>query len=296
MSAANTGSGITDVAGITDFTDKVAVVTGGASGMGYAMAERFLADGATVVIADIEQEALDRAVAALDPTGRRILGVQTDVSSSESLQNLADRTVAAFGGADILCNNAGVETGGAIGDVTEEAWRWVMDVNFFGILNGCRIFLPLLQQRPKAHIVNTGSVASFATGTPTMAPYCASKFAVLGFSESLEIELRSQGSTVGVSVLAPGPVKTRMTEAERNKPDSVTVSADPERLRVIENLAKKTAESGLDPADVAGMVSEAIRRNEFFVLTHPEIALNGVRSRLDWMETGQPPAARTAGA
>lgn len=282
--------------GIKDFSGKVAVVTGGASGMGLAMARRFLADGAKVVIADIEQSALDTAVRDLDPTGERVLGIRTDVSSSESLQQLADKTVDAFGGVDILCNNAGVETGGPIADVTEQAWRWVMDVNFFGVLNGCRIFLPLLEQRPEAHIVNTASVAAFATGTPTMAPYCASKFAVLGFSESLEIELRSHGSTVGVSVLAPGPVKTRMTEAERNKPDSVKVSTDPERQKVIENLARKTAEVGMEPADVADMVAESIRDNRFFILTHPEIAVQGVRTRLAWMETGTPPAPRTAGA
>jgi NAD(P)-dependent dehydrogenase (short-subunit alcohol dehydrogenase family) len=281
--------------GIVDFEDKVAVVTGGASGIGFAMAQRFLADGAKVVVADIEQAALDRAVSDLDPSGERVLGIRTDVSSTDSLQHLADRTAEAFGGVDILCNNAGVETGGRIADVNEQAWRWVMDVNFFGILNGCRIFLPMLEQRPGAHIVNTASVAAFASGTPTMAPYCASKFAVLGFSESLEIELRSGGSTVGVSVLAPGPVKTRMTEAERNRPDSVTVSTDPERQQVIADLARKTAASGMDPADVAVMVSEAIQRNRFFVLTHPEIATQGVKTRLAWMETGQPPAPRTAG-
>ena len=276
-------------------TDKVAVVTGGASGIGFALAQRFLNHGARVVIADIDQGALDIALKALDPSGERTLAVRTDVSSSESLQNLADRTVEAFGGVDILCNNAGVETGGKISSISEQAWRWVMDVNFFGVLNGCRIFLPLLEQRPEAHIVNTASVAAFATGTPTMAPYCASKFAVLGFSESLEIELRSASSTVGVSLLAPGPVKTRMTEAERNKPESLRVVADDDRKKVIENLARITEESGLDPADVAGLVHEAILNNKFFVLPHPSIALQGIENRLSWMTTGEPPAPRVAG-
>jgi NAD(P)-dependent dehydrogenase (short-subunit alcohol dehydrogenase family) len=271
------------------------VVTGGASGIGFALAQRFLRDGARVVIADIDQGALDTAAAALDPSGGRVLAVRTDVSSVDSIQNLADRTVEAFGGVDILCNNAGVETGGKIGAISEQAWRWVMDVNFFGVLNGCRIFLPLLEQRPEGHIVNTASVAAFASGTPTMAPYCASKFAVLGLSESLEIELRSAGSTVGVSLLAPGPVKTRMTEAERNKPASVNVVLDADRQSMMANLARITAESGLDPADVADLVLEAIQTNKFFVLTHPSIAIQGVETRLSWMTTGEPPAPRVAG-
>lgn len=275
--------------------DKVAVVTGGASGIGFALARRFMHDGARVVIADIDQSGLDTAAAALDPTGDRVLAVRTDVSSVESLQHLADRTVEAFGGVDILCNNAGVETGGKISAISEQAWRWVMDVNFFGVLNGCRIFLPLLEQRPEGHIVNTASVAAFASGTPTMAPYCASKFAVLGFSESLEIELRSVGSTVGVSLLAPGPVKTRMTEAERNKPASVSVVADADRHAMMASLARITAESGMDPADVAEMVCEAILGNKFFVLPHPSMALQGLDTRRAWMTTGEPPAPRVAG-
>lgn len=282
--------------GIEDFAGKVAVITGGASGMGLAMARRFLAEGARVVVADIEQSALDDAVAELDPSGKDAFGVRTDVSSANSLQYLADRTVEVFGGVDILCNNAGVETGGPIGAVTEQAWRWVLDVNLFGVINGCRIFLPLLEQRPVAHIVNTASVAAFASGTPTMAPYCVSKFAVLGYSESLETELRSSGSTIGVSLLGPGPVKTRMTEAERNKPASLAVSTDRDRQKVIENLARKTAESGLEPSSVADMVAAAIRGNEFFVLPHPSIALEGVKTRLSWMETGEPPPPRVAGA
>ncbi|MFH5823173.1 SDR family NAD(P)-dependent oxidoreductase [Georgenia sp. AZ-5] len=279
---------------ITSFTDKVAVVTGGASGIGYAMAERFLTEGAKVVIADIEQAALDAALRTLGARGE-VIGVRTDVSDTASLQNLADRTVEAFGKVNVVCNNAGVETGGTFLNVPEQAWRWVMDVNFFGVLNGCRIFLPLLQQQEEAHIVNTASVAAFNSGSATMMPYCASKFAVLGMTESLEIELRGAGSHVGVSLLAPGPVRTRMPEAERNRPRTVPAATEPARVAVMEALARASAEIGLDPAHVAGLVVDAIRHNQFFVLTHPEMATAGVHKRLRWMETGEAPPVRVPG-
>lgn len=276
------------------FDSKVAVITGGASGMGYSMAERFLQLGANVVIADIEQSALDSALDQLAELGP-VLGVRTDVSSSDSVQALAEATIERFGEVHVLCNNAGVETGGSFGAIEEKSWRWVMDVNFFGPLNGCRAFLPLLELQPEAHIVNTASVAAFNTGTATMTPYATSKFALLALSESLEIELRARQSTVSVHVLAPGPVKTRMTEAERNRPADVNIVREPQRVEMMENLARLTEEFGLEPSIVAEMVLDSIRENSFFILPHPEMALEGVRRRLRWMETGEAPPARVVG-
>ncbi|GAA3884344.1 SDR family NAD(P)-dependent oxidoreductase [Leifsonia kafniensis] len=281
--------------GITDFTGRTAVVTGGASGIGFALAKRFLEEGARVVIADIEQSAIESAVAELTALGE-VRGIRTDVRDLDQVQALADATLEAFGRVDIVCNNAGVETGGTFLNITEQAWRWVMDVNFFGILNGCRVFLPILEANGGGHIVNTASVAAFNSGTATMTPYCASKFAVLGMSESLEVELRTTGSPVGVSLLAPGPVKTRMIEAERNRPADVPPATEPGRVAMMEKLAATTAEVGLDPAEVADQVLHAIRTNQFFVLTHPDMAMAGVQRRLDWMKTGVPPAARRAGS
>jgi NAD(P)-dependent dehydrogenase (short-subunit alcohol dehydrogenase family) len=283
------------MAGISDFAGRTAVVTGGASGIGFAMAQRFLQEGMRVAIADVEQSALDKATGELSAHGE-VIGVRTDVRRVEDLQALADAVLAEFGRVDVVCNNAGVETGGSFLSIPEEAWRWVMDVNFFGVLNGCRVFLPLLEANGGGHIVNTASVAAFNSGTATMTPYCASKFAVLGMSESLEIELRTGGSNVGVSLLAPGPVKTRMVEAERNRPADVPAATEPARVAVMERLAATTAEIGLEPAEVADKVLDAIRDNSFFVLTHPEMAQAGVRRRLDWMTTGIPPAARQAGS
>ena len=282
------------LAGITEFSGKTAVVTGGASGIGFAMARRFLEEGMRVAIADVEQSALDTAVRELSAFGD-VMGKRTDVRSVEDLEALAEAVLGTYGRIDVVCNNAGVETGGSFLSIPEEAWRWVMDVNFFGVLNGCRVFLPLLEAGGGGHIVNTASVAAFSSGTATMTPYCASKFAVLGMSESLEVELRTAGSAVGVSLLAPGPVKTRMVDAERNRPADVPLATEPGRVAVMERLAATTAEVGMDPAEVAGQVLEAIRTNTFFVLTHPEMAQGGVQRRLDWMATGTPPPARQAG-
>jgi NAD(P)-dependent dehydrogenase (short-subunit alcohol dehydrogenase family) len=283
------------MAGITEFSGKTAVVTGGASGIGFALARRFLEEGMRVAIADVEQSALDAAVRELSAFGD-VMGRRTDVRSVEDLEALAAAVLGTYGRIDVVCNNAGVETGGSFLSIPEEAWRWVMDVNFFGVLNGCRVFLPLLEAGGGGHIVNTASVAAFSSGTATMTPYCASKFAVLGMSESLEVELRTAGSSVGISLLAPGPVKTRMVDAERNRPADVPLATEPGRVAVMERLAATTAEVGLDPAEVAGQVLDAIRTNTFFVLTHPEMARAGVQRRLDWMATGTPPPARQAGS
>lgn len=278
-----------------NFQGKTAVVTGGASGIGLGLVTEFLEAGANVVIADIEQAALDRAEQELSNYHDQLLAVRTDVTDVLSIENLAEETVQRFGGVHIVCNNAGVETGGEFTQIPEDAWRWVMDVNFFGILNGCRVFLPLLEQQDEGHIVNTASVAAFASGTATMIPYCASKMAVLGMSESLDIELRARQSTVSVSVLAPGPVKSRMTEAERNRPSGVPAASGEDRIAAIERLAALTKESGLSPRVVAQQVLASITNKDFFILTHPDIAKQGVKTRLHWMETGQSPALRTAG-
>lgn len=277
-----------------NFDSKVTVVTGGASGMGFSMAERFLRLGGRIVIADIEQAALDVAREKLAEIGP-VLSVRTDVSSPDSVQALADATIERYGEVHILCNNAGVETGGSFGAIAEKSWRWVMDVNFFGPLNGCRVFLPHLEKQHEAHIVNTASVAAFHTGTATMTPYATSKFALLALSESLEVELRARQSPVYVHVLAPGPVKTRMTEAERNRPADVTIAQEPERVAMMARLARLSEESGLEPAEVAEMVEDAIRKNLFFILPHREMAIDGVLRRLRWMETGEAPPPRVAG-
>ncbi|WP_032388704.1 SDR family NAD(P)-dependent oxidoreductase [Rhodococcoides fascians] len=274
---------------------RVAVVTGAASGIGFALAERFVADGMKVVLADVETAALDRSVAGLRANGADVIGVRTDVRDLDAVTALAEETISAFGAVHLVCNNAGVETGGSFLEIPARAWEWVMDVNFYGVLNGCRVFLPLLEAQDEGHIVNTASVAAFATGTATMTPYCVSKSAILGLTECLAIELDSAGSHVGVSILAPGPVKTKMPESERNLPQGVTAALETHRVALMEQLKAKAAADGLEPAAVADMVVDAVRNRQFHILPHPDMALAGVRRRLQWMETGVLPAARRAG-
>ncbi|OZE91316.1 oxidoreductase [Rhodococcus sp. 14-2686-1-2] len=275
---------------------KVAVVTGGASGIGFAMADRFGRNGMKVVIADIEERRLQASTADLRASGFDAIGVVTDVADPESVRALAKHAIGHYGAVHILCNNAGVDSGAMFSDIPLRTWQWVMDVNFYGVLHGCREFLPLLRQERESHIVNTCSVSAVATGAPTMSPYIASKFAVLGMSENLEIELRTAGESVGVSVLCPGPVKTLMAASERNRPDGVeSMSADPVRRSAVERLSDTTAASGLEPQQVAGMVVDGIRERRFFILPHPEMALRGVQRRLDWMQGGTPPGKREAG-
>jgi NAD(P)-dependent dehydrogenase (short-subunit alcohol dehydrogenase family) len=278
------------------FRGRVAVVTGAASGIGRALADRFAAEGMKVVLADIEREPLDAAVAQLRAGGAEALGVRTDVSSAGQVQALADATLARFGAVHVLCNNAGVETGAMFADVPARAWEWVLGVNLWGMLHGCRVFLPLIRAQGEGHIVNTASLAAFATGLPTFAPYTTSKFAILAASECLELELLAAGARVGVSVLCPGVVDTRMPESERNRPADVVVSNDPVRTSILGKLRRMASEVGMDPAEVAGMVLEAIRERRFFVLTHPEEAFAAVERRLEWMRTGVAPGERSPGA
>ncbi|MFD5007662.1 SDR family NAD(P)-dependent oxidoreductase [Streptomyces mutabilis] len=271
---------------------RVAVVTGGASGIGYALAQRFIAEGMKVVIADIEEKALDEAVASLGADGAQVHGVRTDVSRAEDVEALARATLDRFGGVHVVCNNAGVESGAPFLDIPLNTWEWVLKVNFWGVLHGCRTFLPLLKEQGEGHIVNTASTAAFATGLPTFAPYSVSKFAVHALSENLDIELRTAGEPVGVSLLVPGMTKSRMADAERNRPEGVTPSEAPERRAVLDMIRSAMKNNGLDPSVTADQVVDAILNDRFFVLTHPEETIGAVKARLHSMETGEPSAVR----
>jgi NAD(P)-dependent dehydrogenase (short-subunit alcohol dehydrogenase family) len=164
------------------------------------------------------------------------------------------------------------------------------------VLHSCRIFLPLIREQGEGHVVNTASLAAFATGLPTFAPYTTSKFAILAASECLALELLAGGEDIGVTVLCPGVVNTRMPDAEPNRPADVPSSeSDPIRQSILGQLRSLAAGTGMDPAEVAGMVVNAIRERRFFVLTHPEEAFAAVERRLEWMRTGVPPGERAPG-
>lgn len=269
---------------------QVAVVTGGASGIGRGLVDRFAAEGMKVVIADIEKDALDRAVAEVVAAGGEAIGVVTDVSDRASVENLATATMDTFGAVHLVCNNAGVETGGPFETIPLADWRWVIDVNVFGVINGCQVFLPLLRRQAEAHILNTASVGSFGTGVPTMVPYMASKHAVLALTEYLARELQAAGSPVRVSLLAPGFVRSRIAEAERNRPADVPATVpDPVRSSLLDQLSGLIQTQGMEPSQAAELVVQGLRENRFFIFTHPEGPLEGTRERLHWMESGTGP-------
>ena len=203
-----------------DFAGRVAVITGGASGIGRAIAERFAAEGVHLVLADIEAPVLASTVAELAATGARVIGVPTDVAVLADVQRLADRTLDEFGAVHIVCNNAGV-AGGSITTAPPEVWDWVLGVNLFGVIHGCSTFLPILLEQDVGHIVNTASIAGLG-GVGAFGVYCTSKFAVVGLSESLHHELAALGSAVKVSVLCPGFLNTNIYSSERNMPGAST--------------------------------------------------------------------------
>ncbi len=252
-----------------ELAGRVAVITGGASGIGRALAERCAADGMHVVIADVEEAALDAAVAELGVTG-----ALTDVSDASSVQALADLVRERFGRVDLLCNNAGVGGGGDIVDLQLADWQWVLGVNLWGVIHGLHAFLPqLLANAAGAHVVNTASMAGLAA-FPGAAPYCASKFAVVGISETLQQELRQQGADVGVSVLCPGFVRTNIFTSQRNRPEALRSANRPPLAAaraVNDQMIRVVEATAIAPEVVADAVLDAVRARRFWVFTHPDL-------------------------
>jgi NAD(P)-dependent dehydrogenase (short-subunit alcohol dehydrogenase family) len=275
---------------VRQLKDRVAVVTGAASGIGRGLVDRFAAEGMKVVLADVEAGALDRAVAELRSLGADAIGVRTDVSRVTDLETLAERAVAEFGAVHVLCNNAGVEGGALFGDMSSRTWEWVMSVNFWGVVHGCRVFLPHLRRSEEAHIVNTASHAAFATGLPTFHAYIASKAAVAAITENLAFEFASTDPGIGVSLLVPGMVKTRMNSSERNRPADVPATdTDPLRIGIHEDIEYATQAEGLEPAAVADLVVNGLRDRRFWLLTHPGLTIGAAQGEVDWMRGGGPP-------
>jgi NAD(P)-dependent dehydrogenase (short-subunit alcohol dehydrogenase family) len=257
-----------------DFEGKVAVVTGGASGMGLGMATRFAEQGMRVVLADVEEPVLQAAVTKLRQAEHDVLGVVTDVSKVESVEALAQKTLEVYGKVHVLCNNAGVGggSGGAIWEATLKDWQWTLGVNLWGVIYGIHTFVPImLDQDEEGHVVNTASMAGL---TPSNRPYSISKHGVVSLSEALHEGLRDRGAKVHASVLCPGVVNTNIMFGGRNRPDELK---DPGRETPTERELKRSAavhkyaaEKGLDPLEVGDMVVDAIRNEQFWILTHTE--------------------------
>jgi NAD(P)-dependent dehydrogenase (short-subunit alcohol dehydrogenase family) len=255
-----------------ELAGKTAFVTGGAGGIGLALGRAFAEAGMKVMLADIEVDALAAAVEGLRSPGSDVRGIPCDVADAGSVERAAKATCEAFGNVHVVCNNAGVAAAGGIDTISLESWRWVLEVNLMGVLHGIRAFLPHIRAHGEGgHIVNTASMAGLQSRLG-FSPYVASKFAVVAMSEGLAGQLEPFG--IGVTVICPGYVRTRIGESCRNRPEryGVAQTLDPASPAAV--LAAQIAErlqSGLDPSEVAKLVLNAVREDELYVFTHPEM-------------------------
>lgn len=252
-----------------EFKDKVAVITGAASGIGRALAERCAHEGMKVVLADVDVDTLTTTVAALKATGAPALAVVTDVSKANDVDALAKRTLAAFGAIHLLCNNAGVWGGISAWESSLADWEWALGVNLWGVIHGVHTFVPImLDQGTEGHIVNTASMAGLLTGRGP-AVYRVSKHAVVALSEMLYHQLAQRGANVKVSVLCPGGVDTQIIDAARNRPGHLP-AAGPLRpeLKAVWEATHRAVQTGISPAQVAEHVFHAITADKFYILTH----------------------------
>jgi NAD(P)-dependent dehydrogenase (short-subunit alcohol dehydrogenase family) len=276
-----------------DFDGKVAVVTGAASGIGLGLATRFAEEGMKVVLVDVEAPALEAAVTGLRRREFDVAGVLTDVSQVEAVAELARKTLAEYGRVHILCNNAGV--GGIfttpIWATSLKDWQWTLGVNLWGVVNGIRAFVPImLAQDEEAHIVNTASIAGVLPGSRI---YGVTKQAVVALSEALNANLRQVDAKIGVSVLCPGMITTRIMYAQRNRPEELQDDpgaplGEAERA-AIERMRRLSEETGITPAEAAAIVVEAIRNERFYILTHHDFD-EAIRTRAEDIVSGRAPS------
>jgi len=261
---------------------KVAFITGGAAGMGLAMAQAFVRAGMGVAIADIRRDHLDEALAGFGGSPA-VHGIQMDVTDRGAMANAADEVARVFGKVHVLCNNTGIGIAGPIKLATYDDWDWLMGVSLGGTINGIRTFLPrILAHGEGGHIINTSSMAGILPH-PGMGLYNTAKFAVVGLSESLREELAAEN--VGVSVLCPGPVNTRIHEAEKTRPARFANSGLTETTKVLQKM--KDNPLFMDPGEVGEMALDAILNNRMYILTHAEFG-DGIRARHAALEAAIP--------
>jgi NAD(P)-dependent dehydrogenase (short-subunit alcohol dehydrogenase family) len=245
--------------------DRVAVITGGGSGIGAAMARAFAARGAHVVLADLDEAAMGRVAGDLERRGTAVLSVRTDVGERAQVEALAEAAVRRFGAVHVVCNNAGIATVGEIATAPHNDWEYTMRVNFWGVVHGVEAFVPrLIAQKQGGHVVNTASMAGLI-GMQWLGVYCASKFAVVGLTEGLHRELKPHG--IGASVLCPMVVATNINEnSVRNRPETLRNPAD----APVAPSGVAMAGSVIEPDEVARRVVRGIDRKDLYILTHPE--------------------------
>jgi len=274
------------------FKDKVAVVTGAASGIGLAIARRFAREHMRLVLADVEVDALAAAEREIRAMGATAIAVSTDVSRMEEVEALAAKTLNAFGSVHILCNNAGVDAPpGPIWERSLEDWQWLIGVNLWGVVHGIRAFVPvMLKQREEAHVVNTASVAGLLS-VPFKGLYQATKHAVVTISETLYLELAmSNSGRIGVSVLCPGFVNTRILDSARNRPADLAAPLGElsPAAQEWDSAFRTLVAAGMSPDKVADRVFEAICEEKLYVLTHPELN-DHIRQRVEGILAGRNP-------
>ena len=267
---------------MNELEGKVCVVTGGAAGIGLAMANRFRQAGMKVALADIEAETLAAAVSALGGSDDGVLGVTCDITSPESVNALRDAVVDRFGAAHVVCLNAGVAASGMILDTTVESWRWMIDVNLMGVVHGINAFAPLLVEQGEGHIVCTASAAGLISA-PALGAYAATKHAVVGTAAVLRDELASAG--VGVSVVCPGVIRTRIFESHRNRPEQLAGPTHTDEATA--KVYLDAAESAPGPELVAEATYQGVVQNRLFVLPSPEVN-RMIEERLDEVRASLP--------
>jgi NAD(P)-dependent dehydrogenase (short-subunit alcohol dehydrogenase family) len=251
----------------------VAVITGGASGIGRALAHAFAARGMHIVLADIDEQQMRAVEAELAEGGTEVLPIVCDTATEPSVQALAEATMAHFGAAHVVCNNAGVVGKGDPWRGPISTWDWVLGINLYGVIHGIRAFLPIMEDQGCGHIVNTASMAGLLA-MPGSAPYAVSKAGVVSLSEGLFVELKGRGSAVSVSVLCPGFVKTNLMEGQKwaaRLGDEPAATTDPIGL-FMDDMLRQGVDGGMDATGVAAQVVDAIDADRLWVLTHHDMA------------------------
>lgn len=263
-----------------NFEDRVAVVTGGASGIGLGMVRAFAKRGMRVVVADLDQNTLDTVVAEINSSGGQAVGQLCDVSSFEQVQSLADAAIENFGAVNVVCNNAGVGIPTSARNMKLDDWEWIINVDLWGPIYGVKVFLPLLEEAGEGHINATSSMAGLIS-SGMMGAYNVAKHGVVALMAAVERELRAKKSPITASVLCPGPINTNISRNSVGyRPTKAKPKADGEKAGKMASNIQATLEQGMQPDEVGELVANAIQENKFWILTHPHWA-KGVQKQLD---------------
>jgi NAD(P)-dependent dehydrogenase (short-subunit alcohol dehydrogenase family) len=276
-----------------DLKERVAVVTGAASGIGRALALEFAAEGMRLVLADVAAERLSAVADEVRASGAPALAATTDVSDAAAVERLAEATVEEYGAVHVLCNNAGVWTAASQCETGLDDWQWVIGVNLWGVIHGIRSFLPRLLVQPEGgHVVNVSSMGGLMGG-PFIGPYIASKHAVVGISKSLRLELAMRGAKVGVTVVCPGDVNTGIIDAlgaRPGRPQVEPAEQPPDVRALVDSIRDSFARTAISPADVAKMTVQAICADRFWLLPnagpHMDLLRNEITEMLAAGEQG----------